>query len=211
MYLLGEESIMLIECTECGHKVSDKADKCPECGCPMEDILKCLREKEIYITDDKEMNDSMLICNINGKRADVAWIKDIIDKMDETELYHCKYVWDKLKGKEDERFLCFQKYMGTPEQVYERKAHEVHIMVIQKYELSYSAAATFLCELVSSDFEMKEFDGMTEKEFQSMKAPIIHCPYCGSVDVRKTTFWSDHGLWRSVGKQWKCKGCGSYF
>ena len=105
--------------------------------------------------------------------------------------------------------------MGTPEQVYERKAHEVHIAVIQKYELSYSAAAKFLCELVSSDFEMKEFDGMTEKEFQSMQAPIIHCPYCGSLDIRRNMgFMGGHRLFvssASIGKNWKCKNCGSYF
>lgn len=206
---------MLIKCTECGHKVSDKADKCPECGCPVGEILKCLREKEIYITDDIETKDGMLICNINGKKADVAWIKEIIDKMEEIELYHCKYIWDKLKGDDNERALCLQKYMGTPEQVYEDKAFEVYVEVRDKYELSYSAAAKFLCELVSSDFEMKEFDGMTEKEFQSMQAPSIHCPYCGSFDVRRNTgFMGRHRLFvpsASIGKNWKCKSCGSYF
>lgn len=29
----------LIECTECGHKVSDKAECCPNCGCPIEEIM----------------------------------------------------------------------------------------------------------------------------------------------------------------------------
>lgn len=29
----------LIKCTECGNMVSDKADKCPNCGCPVLDIL----------------------------------------------------------------------------------------------------------------------------------------------------------------------------
>ena len=24
----------LIKCTECGHMISDKATKCPKCGCP---------------------------------------------------------------------------------------------------------------------------------------------------------------------------------
>ncbi len=26
----------LIKCTECGHMISDKAEKCPKCGCPIE-------------------------------------------------------------------------------------------------------------------------------------------------------------------------------
>lgn len=34
----------LIKCTECGNMVSDKADKCPHCGCPVSIIL-CESEK----------------------------------------------------------------------------------------------------------------------------------------------------------------------
>ena len=85
------------------------------------------------------------------------------------------------------------------------KAFEVYVEVRDKYELSYSAAEKFLCKLVSSDFEMKEFDGMTEKEFQSMQAPIIHCPYCGSLDVKKIFFGG------FAQKQWHCKKCRSDF
>ena len=29
----------LIKCTECGNMVSDKADRCPHCGCPVSIIL----------------------------------------------------------------------------------------------------------------------------------------------------------------------------
>lgn len=29
----------LIKCTECGNMVSDKADRCPHCGCPVSVIL----------------------------------------------------------------------------------------------------------------------------------------------------------------------------
>ena len=196
---------MLIECTECGHKVSDKADKCPECGCPVREILKCLREKEIYITDDTEIKDGMLICSINGKKADLTWIKEIVDKMDETELYHCKYVWNSKLGNDHERCLCLDKYTGTPEKVYYDKANHVFFEIRNKYELSYDAAAKFLNELVSSDFEMKEFDGMSEKEYQSMQAPIIQCPYCGSIDVKKVFFGG------FAQKQWHCKKCRSDF
>lgn len=37
----------LIICTECGHKVSDKAISCPECGCPISAML----EAETYVYD----------------------------------------------------------------------------------------------------------------------------------------------------------------
>ena len=198
---------MLIKCTECGHKVSDKADKCPECGCPMKEILKCLREKEIYITDDIDIKDNMVLCSINGKKADVAWIKELVDKMDENERYHCNYIWDKMKGDEDERFLIIKKYMGTPEQVFERKAHDIYAKVWDRYGLSSRVTAKFLCELVGSNFELKEFNGMTEEEYQRTKAPIVivHCPYCGSIDVKKIFFGG------FAQKQWRCNNCRSDF
>lgn len=37
----------LVKCTECGHMVSDKANACPECGCPVSDILKEIHKKSI--------------------------------------------------------------------------------------------------------------------------------------------------------------------
>lgn len=30
----------MIFCSECGKKISDKADKCPSCGCPTKTLLK---------------------------------------------------------------------------------------------------------------------------------------------------------------------------
>ena len=48
-------------------------------------------------------------------------------------------------------------------------------------------------------------------QIRAIESRPIYCPFCGSVNVRKTTFWSDFGLWQSVGKQWKCKDCRSYF
>ena len=95
--------------------------------------------------------------------------------------------------------------MKTPEMVYYDKANHVFFEIKNKYELSYDAAAKFLNELVSSNFEMKEFDGMSEKEYQSMQAPIIQCPYCGSIDVKKIFFGG------FAEKQWHCKKCRSDF
>ncbi len=31
---------MLVVCPECGNKVSDKASACPNCGCPIQEIMK---------------------------------------------------------------------------------------------------------------------------------------------------------------------------
>ena len=34
MKIFGESVMAIIDCPECGKEVSDKADKCPECGNP---------------------------------------------------------------------------------------------------------------------------------------------------------------------------------
>ena len=41
----------LVKCPECGKEVSDKADKCPNCGCPVEHIKKDGTNEEL--TDNK--------------------------------------------------------------------------------------------------------------------------------------------------------------
>lgn len=36
----------LMQCPECGNKVSDKAEKCPKCGCPVSRINELQRSKK---------------------------------------------------------------------------------------------------------------------------------------------------------------------
>ena len=48
---------MLIKCTECGKEVSDKADSCPNCGCPIEKSNSDIKENSIEnngITKEKK-------------------------------------------------------------------------------------------------------------------------------------------------------------
>ncbi|MDO4466870.1 MAG: FxLYD domain-containing protein [Bacillota bacterium] len=45
----------LIKCTECGKEFSDKADACPNCGCPKDDILKELKQNEIQNEVEKQV------------------------------------------------------------------------------------------------------------------------------------------------------------
>ena len=92
---------MLIKCTECGHDVSDKAESCPNCGCPVSEILQVLKKG--------------IFCNINGKREDITWIKEMIEKFSEEELHHYRYIWSQDIGTKEEKNACFAKYEGTPE------------------------------------------------------------------------------------------------
>ena len=39
----------LIKCNECGHMISDKATKCPKCGCPTK--VEMIRHQENVARD----------------------------------------------------------------------------------------------------------------------------------------------------------------
>ena len=92
---------MLIKCTECGHDVSDKAKSCPNCGCPVSEILQ-VPEKGIF-------------CNINGKYEDITWIKEMIEKFSEEELNHYKYIWSQRIGTKEQIKACYEKYHSVLE------------------------------------------------------------------------------------------------
>ncbi len=200
---------MLIKCTECGHDVSDKAKMCLNCGCPVEEILKCLREREIYIMDDRDIKEGMIICSINGKKADVAWIKEFVEKMDDNERYHCKYIWNKLSGDDKDRGELVREYVGTPKTIYNDKALDILWKVENRYNLlHHKVTGRFLWELVDSNFELKEFHSESEMEAirgKQASASVVRCPYCGSVDVKKLFFGG------YAQKQWHCRKCRSDF
>ena len=52
-------------------------------------------------------------------------------------------------------------------------------------------------------------------QIRAIESRQIHCPYCGSLDVRRNMgFMGGHRLFvpsASIGKNWRCKSCGSYF
>ncbi len=44
----------MIKCTECGREMSDKAASCPNCGCPIEEIIARLEEKKAFGNNNKK-------------------------------------------------------------------------------------------------------------------------------------------------------------
>ena len=210
---------MLLKCTECGHDVSDKAEKCPNCGCPVSEIVKCLQNSEEDNGDDisdinseSEDSENSIFCNINGKRTNITWIKDIIEGLSETEFYHYKYVWFHNMRGSKEQMKCLSKYTGTPEFVFYEAAGKLCIKVRDKCNLSYYASRRFLYGLVESNFELEEFYGESETEANEKirrclppQALQVKCPYCGSYDTKKIFFGG------YADKQWHCRKCQSDF
>lgn len=196
---------MLMKCTECGHDVSEFADRCPNCRCPIDIILKSTNSDEKFIEDSSEA----VFCNINGKKTDIKWLKDIIEGLSETELYHYKYVWSHDMGSPKEQMKCQSEYSGTPEYAFYRAARKLYEEVSDKCDLTYMTSPRFLYELVESDFELKEFYGESETEVMEKNrqrlASMVKCPYCGSIDVKKIFFGG------FAQKQWHCNNCRSDF
>ncbi|MCB9592339.1 MAG: hypothetical protein H6719_06375 [Sandaracinaceae bacterium] len=54
----------LIECPDCGRKVSDRAKNCPDCACPVSDVIVELREAEAraVIVATREATDRLVDC-----------------------------------------------------------------------------------------------------------------------------------------------------
>lgn len=190
---------MLIKCTECGHDVSDKAERCLNCGCPISEILQVLEKTHIY-------------CSINGKREDITWIKKLIDGLSKEQLYHYKYVWSQDMGTREEKNACFKKYCGTPEDHFYGESAYIPFQIRIKYNLKSKPAVRFLYELIETNFELDEFNGETDekdiKDVPSNKQTFVsqvRCPYCGSIDVKKIFFGG------FAQKQWHCNKCRSDF
>lgn len=56
---------MLINCSECGKEVSDKAKTCPNCGCPIKGIIP-KEQKEKKHLSRKEKKHITIACIIGG-------------------------------------------------------------------------------------------------------------------------------------------------
>lgn len=106
----------LIICTECGHKVSDKASVCPECGCPVKEMLNT--QQELYdvvfkeFSNDKKTNRDILekvtkICNISTSDARTAMLRysAIKSKISMAEAEYIKHEIESVGGKVEIRHV----------------------------------------------------------------------------------------------------------
>ena len=63
----------LIKCIECGHKISDKATACPNCGYPI--------SKELAVAEEDTTEENTNIKMINGVRVDMGIVAQmLVDK-----------------------------------------------------------------------------------------------------------------------------------
>lgn len=66
---------MIITCIECNYDVSDKAESCPNCGCPVSETIVNLKPENIVM--------------INGKQHDLSWfVKNMCDPKEDMVRYY---------------------------------------------------------------------------------------------------------------------------
>ena len=65
----------LIKCTECGHMISDKASKCPKCGCP---IMKGNIEQHNVNTNQQPMHQQPVYYGDSNRGNNNKWLYAVI-------------------------------------------------------------------------------------------------------------------------------------
>lgn len=192
----------LLVCPECGNDVSEYADKCPNCGCPVD------KTKEFILLHD----DSKLICTINNKVKDITWIKNELMSLDEDKFY----LYKKYYSPEMDDVKVISKYVNDRTFLDSCKFEN---KVYHELDLTLKQAGHFLYQLIDSDFTLKEFNGESLSEFTQKQISYINskpkCPTCQSTNIKRmsitektinTALFGIFGNKRK--KQFHCNNCG---
>jgi len=123
----------LLKCFECNHDVSEYADKCTNCGCPIELIKQ-------YANNPKE--NEKLFTIINGQKKDVTYfVNTILSEAYEKEEIDLKEFRNKLLNELDifpEDFACeVYECNGAPKEINCESAKKR----LEKWERAYNKQA----------------------------------------------------------------------
>lgn len=190
----------IIECTECGHKVSDKADVCPSCGYKVSDIKKDMS--------------NFVYCKINGEDVDVTELRQRLLSISESERQDCQK-WFSL-GSDVKKIMAMSKelHASGKEEVFQN-SDEIARMAQKKINLEFdNDLHLFLAEFISNNMEPIEFNGKPKRVPTDRELHIPKCPTCSSTNIRKLKSGekatSEFGVLLGLpfNKTWKCNNCG---
>ncbi len=188
----------LIKCCECNNEVSEYAEKCPNCGCPINKI-----KESVLLSDETK-----LVCKINDKYVDITWIKNELQSLDDDKLdyykFYCSPEMDDIKIR--------SKHFSDQ---YFIDAVDFSAKVYRYLDLTPNPADDFLYQLIESDFTLESFNGESLSEFNQKQSTMLaskpKCPMCGSTNISKIGSLNRAAsiagfgiLSRKIGKQWQC-------
>lgn len=182
----------LVKCPDCGKEVSDRSTACIFCGCP-------LNEETLYT---EKQNDD--VCIVDGKICDLSIAKN--ELLNNNYLGVVRGILDTIanNGFDDS---CKQKVTIYMLQYYlDNKAFPAFIDSNQIPDLRENTAQIYK--------NFRSEINTLEKQNRVQNA-TIHCPNCGSANVKKISFTKRaasvtfFGLASSsINKQFECKSCG---
>ena len=181
----------LIECTECGHKVSDKAETCPSCGYKVSDIKKDMS--------------NFVYCKINGENVNVTKIREHLLPLSKSELKDYQVV---LRADVDEEiaFDVMDDFERAGKEPLYDAAVELCETAYEIIDLDYLDLSMFLVEFIANNMEPIEFNGKPRQDIEKpMSVPIPKCPTCSSTNIRNIRFFEDSMYSR---KTFVCNNCG---
>ena len=197
----------LIKCPECNNQVSEYADKCPNCGCPMEIIINSIQEKSKYT------------CNINGKQIDIEWIITHLLSLEKEVLNEYKYIYSPEMQNPKTMAKYLKDTRETETAYIFNDASKFTSKVWRELDLEPKYAEIFLYELINSNFALENFDGGKHSDWvvkqRAIQASKPKCPHCHSINIAKISgterAMSVIGLGilsKKINKSFKCKNCG---
>ena len=182
----------LIECTECGHKVSDKAETCPSCGYKVSDIKKDMS--------------NFVYCKINGENVNVTEIREHLLSLSKSELKDYQVIFSSDADEEtniavEEEFEASGKWS-----IYDRADEWYEKIVTKIINLGHPDLSMFLVEFIANNMEPIEFNGEPRQDIEKpTSVPIPKCPTCSSTNIRRLGFW---GVTLYETKTFRCNNCG---
>lgn len=186
----------LIKCPECNKEISDKAEKCPNCGYPMTSMGHSEKNSDIIFTLDGRPVNMTQIWERSGNR--IECIKQIIQMYNANPNVAEKMSDDFIKKtgvKETHSGSYAQHVAGTvvvngieinPKEIFLRnKKHQTNTMneIMRVTGVSEDEARNLLhygMKIVQEQ-EKKNFEGVYKYSFFGKKTEV-YCPRCKSMD-----------------------------
>lgn len=105
----------LIKCTECGKEVSDKASCCPNCGCPIEEILKSTNGTNSESNSKSTEHNSFESSYSNNNNIDLLLLSKLYKKYPEFPTYAAEeYASIKKISKAEAKKIVTDYYKTAP-------------------------------------------------------------------------------------------------
>lgn len=185
----------LLKCPECNSDVSEYANACPNCGCPI-DIIKnktcdnCLEKVILQDVGDYKVKVIALVREVTGLGLKEA--KDVIDNAP---------------------ILLFTGMTTQKADNIKSKFKNLGATIVVENDTDSIEE-----KMVIEPCKIKQSEQYSITQQQNPPKPQITCPYCNSTNTKKISTASRAGsilgfgiLSKKIGKQWHCNNCGSDF